>query len=141
MPIKRGMKTMFLFEENLFGSTVSRIQSHVQSDAAIRPRSAERVFNPEEDSVLLLADRDPLSSLTTLGRVGRIITWIFAIERPRPLANPGLETLRRTAIILRSKGSLTPDETLRFSACRYSPAQLDTLYRRYGLPIRSLDDL
>lgn len=75
--------------------------------------------------VIALSRHDPRSSLAAPGRFRKIITYLFSLQPPNPLADPRLEALRRFSVMLRKQRAHFPeDETLRLLAAGYSPAAI-----------------
>lgn len=85
-------------------------------------------FDAQEQQVLWLADRDPPVSVPAI-RTGmsRIRNLLRGPQPNYTLANPRLETLRQTAIILRTGRTLSGEAVAAFDAAGYSRAQLDLL--------------
>lgn len=85
-------------------------------------------FDANERQALWLADRDPPASVPSIRSP---FEWISNFLRgPHPdyrLANPRLETLRQTAIILRTGRNLSDDERHAFDAAGFSGDQFDLL--------------
>ena len=85
-------------------------------------------FDAQERQVLWLADSDPASSVPSVrAPLGRLRSFLRGPEPTYTLANPRLETLRQSAIILRTGRSLTGEELEAFDAAGFSREQLDLL--------------
>jgi hypothetical protein len=85
-------------------------------------------FDAQERQVLWLADSDPASSVPSVrAPLGRLRSFLRGPEPTYTLANPRLETLRQSAIILRTGRSLTGEELDAFDAAGFSREQLDLL--------------
>jgi hypothetical protein len=85
-------------------------------------------FSALEWSVIALAKRDPLRSLTTPGRVSRAMGGLFGGHAASRLADTRLEALRRLAVYAWRRGFALPAvEVARFLAEGFSPAQVETL--------------
>lgn len=85
-------------------------------------------FDAQERQVLWLADSDPASSVPSVhAPLGRLRSFLRGPEPTYALANPRLETLRQSAIILRTGRSLTGEELEAFDAAGFSREQLDLL--------------
>ncbi|WP_294391656.1 hypothetical protein [uncultured Sphingomonas sp.] len=99
----------------------------VAADWALAPSEASG-FSALEWSVIALARRDRLSSLTAPGAISRAFGSLFGLGRQSMLADPQLEALRRVAVHAWHKGYTLPvSEIKRFLASGFNSAQLDTL--------------
>jgi hypothetical protein len=85
-------------------------------------------FDSREWSVIRLASRDRLASLGAPGLLARLGAWLFG-ERINPrLADPRLETLRRTAVEAWHRGfALRESAMAAFAEAGFSADQLDLL--------------
>jgi hypothetical protein len=85
-------------------------------------------FSALEWTVIALARRDALSSLSTPGPIARALGSLFGLERRSILADPRLEALRRLAVHAWHKGYTLPvSEVKRFLSAGFSSAQLESL--------------
>ncbi|WHO38668.1 hypothetical protein PMI04_019355 [Sphingobium sp. AP49] len=85
-------------------------------------------FDAQERQVLWLADTDPASSVPSVhAPLSRLRSFLRGPELSYTLASPRLETLRRSAIILRTGRPLTGEELDAFEAAGYSRDQRDLL--------------
>lgn len=85
-------------------------------------------FSPLEWTVIALARRDRISSLSEPGPVARALGSLFGLGRQSTLADPQLEALRRLAVHAWHKGYKLPvSEIKRFIAAGFSPGQYETL--------------
>jgi hypothetical protein len=111
----------YLDPENMFAA---------RADAAppISATPGEAGFSPLEWSVIALAKRDTVRSLTTPGPLSRAMGSLFGRGIASPLADSRLEALRRVAVYAWRRGFAVPlAEIARFRAAGFSPAQLETL--------------
>lgn len=85
-------------------------------------------FSPLEWSVVALAERDPLSSLRTPGRMAMALGSLFG-DRPNPkLADPKLEALRRLAVLTWHHGFQVAQSAVRgFLEAGFSAQQYELL--------------
>ena len=75
-----------------------------------------------ERTVLAVSLKDPLWSVGSESRLGRLVRWAFDQRRPTPFANARLEALRRFAVLSRRYGDrLDRAENDRLAAAGYSP--------------------
>jgi hypothetical protein len=85
-------------------------------------------FSPLEWSVIALARRDGLSSLSEPGRVAMALGSLFGTRRNPKLADPRLEALRRMAVMAWRRGYAVPlPEVAAFRAAGFTREQLQTL--------------
>ena len=85
-------------------------------------------FSPLEWTVIALARRDQISSLSEPGPVARALGSLFGLGRQSMLADPQLEALRRLAVHAWHKGYKLPvSEIKRFIAAGFSSGQYETL--------------
>lgn len=85
-------------------------------------------FSAIEWSVIAMAKRDTLRSLTTPGRVSRAMGSLFGLGAASRLADPRLEALRRLAVYAWRRGFALPTgEIARFLEAGYTEAQIETL--------------
>jgi hypothetical protein len=86
-------------------------------------------FSALEWSVVAIAQKDRLSSLSAPGRMSVALGMLFGGDRPNPqLADAKLESLRRMAVLAWHKGYAVPtDEIHAFHAAGYSPEQYEML--------------
>ena len=85
-------------------------------------------FSPLEWSVIALAQRDTLSSLSEPGRLAVALGNLFGTRRNPTLADPRLEALRRLAVIAWRRGYAVPlAEVAAFRAAGFTREQLRTL--------------
>lgn len=103
------------------------------SEIAVAPTLREDVpaaleeagFAPLEWIVVALAQRDPLTSLKTPGRMAIALRVLFGGRSNSQLADPRLEALRRFVIVARHLGDrLPPAEVTRFLEAGFSRAQM-----------------
>ncbi len=100
------------------------VGSRSQSTAGTKAAS----FSALEWSVIALAQRDTLGSLTTPGRLSRALGGLFGRGTASRLADPKLEALRRAAVHARHRGFALPSsEIANFHSVGFSEAQLETL--------------
>jgi len=94
-------------------------------DAATTPQEG---FSALEWSVIALAQRDTLASLTEPGRMSRALGSLFGRGPSSRLADPKLEALRRAAVLARHRGFALPmSEIHHFHSVGFSEAQMETL--------------
>lgn len=85
-------------------------------------------FDAQERQVLWLADTDPASSVPSIhDPLARLRSFLRGPQPSYRLANSRLETLRQSAIILRTGRALSGEERAAFDAAGYSRDQLDLL--------------
>jgi len=78
-------------------------------------------FSPLEWTVIALARRDQISSLSEPGPIARALGSLFGLGRQSSLADPQLEALRRLAVHAWHKGYKLPvSEIKRFFAAGFS---------------------
>ena len=86
------------------------------------------LFDRAEWSVIALARRDDMASLTPDSFWQRLRRRLFGIEAARPLANERLETLRRFAVLARlRRRRIDRHEIARFITAGFSRFQADVL--------------
>lgn len=86
-----------------------------------------------EWSVVAMAERDSLSSIREPGRLVSALNALFGIKRPNRLANEGLETLRRIAILAWHYGWNVPKSELNeFLAAGFSADQFELIQNSIG---------
>ena len=91
-------------------------------------------FSPLEWTVIALARRDRISSLSEPGPVARALGSLFGLGRQSSLADPRLEALRRLAVHAWHKGYKVPvSEIKRFLAAGFSAGQYETLLASVSL--------
>ena len=65
--------------------------------------SAPPHFDLQERQVIQLAMLDPVISLRDMqGRLNKVLGWVWGVNRTYTFANPRLEALRRTVVLIRS---------------------------------------
>ena len=85
-------------------------------------------FSPLEWTVIALARRDAIASLSEPGPLARALGSLFGLGRQSTLADPRLEALRRLAVYAWHKGYKLPvSEIKRFLAAGFSSGQYETL--------------
>ena len=85
-------------------------------------------FSPLEWSVIALARRDGLASLSAPGPVARALGSLFGLGRKSRLADPQLEALRRIAVHAWHYGYKLPvSEIKHFLTAGFTSAQYETL--------------
>lgn len=85
-------------------------------------------FTPLQWSVILFAPQEPLASIRPAGRVRRFVRWLLGETHGIQLANPHLETLRRTALLAWHGGFKVPANDLsEFLAAGFSHKQFDLM--------------
>ena len=85
-------------------------------------------FSGLEWTVIALARRDRISSLSEPGPVARALGGLFGLGRQSTLADPRLEALRRLAVHAWHKGYKLPvSEIKRFLKAGFSTGQYETL--------------
>ena len=83
-----------------------------------------------EWSVVALARRDPLGSLSQPGRIATAMGRLFGTGSNPRLADPRLEALRRLAVLAWRHGYVLPNSELkRFLAAGFTLDQFETLLR------------
>jgi len=88
-------------------------------------------FAPLEQTVIALAEADPVASLGPPSRFTRFFERWFGFRRHNPLADERLEALRRFAVLARvAAGTLPAEEVKRFLSAGFSLTQARTLQRR-----------
>ena len=91
-------------------------------------------FSPLEWTVIALAQRDRIASLSEPGPVARALGSLFGLGRQSMLADPRLEALRRLAVHAWHKGYKLPvSEIKRFLAAGFSSGQYETLLASVSL--------
>lgn len=96
--------------------------SWVMEDAA----PARTDFSPIEWTVIALARKDRISSLSEPGPIARAFGGLFGLGRQSMLADPALESLRRFAVHAWHKGYQLPvSEIKRFLAAGFTSGQLE----------------
>ena len=99
------------------------------------PTEPAEMFEPLEQTVIALAEADPVASLGTPSRFSGLFERWFGFGRHNPLADERLEALRRFAVLARvAAGVLPADEVRRFIAAGFSLAQARALQRRAICP-------
>lgn len=99
-------------------------------DAASRavPSTTDARFSALEWSVIALARRDSLRSLTAPGPLARAMGGLFGLGGRSRLADPQLETLRRAAVYAWRRGFAIPKaEIARFTEAGFTEAQLELM--------------
>lgn len=85
-------------------------------------------FERQEWEVIVLAQRDGLSSLREPGRFARLVAALFGGTVNRKLADPRLETLRRLSVLAWHHGYAVPVSAIKgFLAAGFSADQLELL--------------
>ena len=93
-------------------------------------------FAPLEQTVIVLAEADPVASLGAPRRFARFFEKWFGFKRHNPLSDDRLEALRRFAVLARvARGRLPADEVRRFLAAGFSLSQARVLQRRAARPV------
>lgn len=111
----------YLDLDNMFASPVT---SRAQTVAAPAPTG----FSALEWSVIALAKRDTLRSLSGPSRMSRAMGSLFGLSTASRLADPRLEALRRMAVYAwRSGFALPMAEIQGFLAAGFAEAQIETL--------------
>ena len=96
----------------------------------VATQASEAGFSPLEWSVVALAKRDTVRSLTTPSPLSRAMGSLFGLGTASPLADSRLEALRRIAVYAWRRGFALPlEEIRRFRSAGFSDAQLETLVR------------
>jgi hypothetical protein len=94
-------------------------------------------FGPLEQTVIALAEADPVASLGAPRRFARFFERWFGFARHNPLADERLEALRRFALLARvAAGRLPAEEVRRFLAAGFSLSQARALQCRAARPVR-----
>jgi hypothetical protein len=89
---------------------------------------APAAFTGLEWQVIRMAQTDPLTTLLDETKLARLIPALFGWDQKRPLANPGLEALRRVAVLSWHHGhNVDAREIEAFVAAGYSTGHYDTL--------------
>ncbi|WP_076068548.1 hypothetical protein [Sphingomonas montana] len=104
-------------------------RSFAHAAATISPAAtADAGFRPLEWSVIALAKRDTLRSLSEPSRLSRAMGSLFGQETPSRLADPRLEALRRMAVYAWRHGFALPKaEIERFLSAGFAEQQIETL--------------
>ena len=113
------------FQETVDGQpTVIPTIDTPRSSVAETPAPAR--LSALEWSVVMLAERDRLSTLRTPGRMAQAIALLFG-DRPNPqLADPRLEALRRVAVLSWHHGYTIPSGEVRaFLSAGFTPDQYE----------------
>lgn len=85
-------------------------------------------FSGLEWSVIVLARRDSIASLSTPGPLARALGGLFGLGRKSMLADPRLEALRRIAVYSWRRGYTLPvSEIKRFLAAGFTSGQIEIL--------------
>ncbi|MGY4398102.1 hypothetical protein ACVWZA_003304 [Sphingomonas sp. UYAg733] len=93
-----------------------------------RDMTAPAGFSALEWSVIALAKRDRISSLSEPSRVSRALGGLFGLGTTSRLAEPKLETLRRLAVHAWKRGYALPaSEVANFLNAGFSMSQAETL--------------
>ena len=93
-------------------------------------------FAPLEQTVIALAEADPVASLGAPSRFSRFFERWFGFRRHNPLSDDRLEALRRFAVLARvAAGRLPAEEVRRFLAAGFSLSQARALQRRAARPV------
>jgi hypothetical protein len=86
------------------------------------------LFNAQEERVLILSLSDPLFSARAVKRPRqRVMEMIFGPAQNYRLANPRLETLRRTAVMMRCMGYITERDAYEFERAGFSDDHLEMM--------------
>lgn len=115
------------------GAALCRIGAARAPNLAEPPQAGVAVagFTALEWKVIAIAERDRLRSLRSAARAGRLARlwrWLVDAKPQRPLADPRLEALRRTAVCAwhRKRGPRAAEHAA-FLAAGFSQAQFDLL--------------
>lgn len=115
----------YLDRDNMFTARAAAVVTPATADVP-----AETGFSPLEWTVIALAKRDTLSSLTTPGKLSRAMGSLFGLGIASPLADSQLEALRRMAVYAWRRGFALPmAEIRRFRSAGFNDTQLETLVR------------
>lgn len=96
--------------------------------APIGSSNIPAAFERSEWEVIVLAQRDDLSSLQAPGWLARGFAILFGGNPDRRLASPRLEALRRLAVHAWHKGYAVPVSAMKaFKEAGFSPDQLELL--------------
>jgi hypothetical protein len=118
---KGGFSMAYLDLDNMYAAPVA---SRCQASATTAPAG----FSALEWSVIALAQRDTLGSLTEPSRMSRALGSLFGRGPVSRLADPKLEALRRAAVHARYRGFALPmSEIHHFHSAGFSEAQMETL--------------
>lgn len=99
------------------------------------PTESAEMFEPLEQTVIALAEADPVASIGTPSRFSGFFERWFGFRRHNPLTDERLEALRRFAALARvAAGVLPADEVRRFIAAGFSLTQARALQRRATCP-------
>ena len=99
------------------------------------PAEPAAMFAPLEQTVIALAEADPVASLGAPSRFSRFFERWFGFTRHNPLTDERLEALRRFAVLARvAAGVLPAEEVRRFIAAGFSLNQARALQRRATCP-------
>jgi hypothetical protein len=92
------------------------------------PVAKEEGFSPLEWTVIALAKRDRIASLSEPSRMARALGGLFGRGTDSRLADPRLEALRRFAVHAWHRGYVLPvSEIKRFVSAGFSTDQAETL--------------
>lgn len=103
-------------------------RSRGETAAVAAPAADLPGFTALEWSVIALARKDTLSSLSTPGRMSRALGGLFGLSTASRLADPKLEALRRLAVHAWRRGFALPmAEINNFVSAGFVEAQIETL--------------
>lgn len=109
------------------------IAAHAGAGTPQRAAAKTAGLTALEWSVVALAQRDRLSSLSQPGRMALAMGAIFGRRRSSQLADPKLEALRRMAVLSWHRGVAVPAGELKaFFRAGFSSDQYDTLLASIG---------
>jgi hypothetical protein len=108
--------------------------AHAVPTPWVRQDEGQTEFTPLEWTVIALAQRDRIASLSEPGPVARALGGLFGLGRQSMLADPRLEALRRLAVHAWHRGYKLPvSEIKRFLAAGFSAGQYETLLASVSL--------
>ena len=107
----------YLDTRDAFASAIPTAAAHIPA-----------AFERSEWEVIVLAQRDDLTSLRAPGWLSRTLSKLFGGNPDRRLASPRLEALRRLAVMAWHRGYAVPVSAMKaFKEAGFSPDQLELL--------------
>jgi hypothetical protein len=124
----QGMTIMaYLDHSSAFAAGAQAIEAPVD---IVEPQSG---FSALEWTVIALARRDRLSSLSAPGALSRALGGLFGLGRQSALADPRLEALRRMAVLAWHHSFTVPvSEVKAFLAAGFTADQYETVAASIG---------
>jgi hypothetical protein len=107
----------YLDTRDAFASAIPTVATHIPA-----------AFERSEWEVIVLAQRDDLTSLRAPGWLSRTLSKLVGGNPDRRLASPRLEALRRLAVMAWHRGYAVPVSAMKaFKEAGFSPDQLELL--------------